>query len=68
MSAQFLGVLLVGVGVAIALFGDKEVDAKGGRISKLFSMPASNVKAAKWGVAVSLIGLGVVLMVGADRL
>ena len=68
MSAVLAGVALIGLGVAIAFFGDKDVDPKGGRISKLFSMPRTNAKALKWGGALSLIAFGVALMLGVDGL
>ena len=62
MSTVVAGIVLIGLGVVIAFVGDKEMDPKGGRISKLFSMPPTNAKALKWGGAVSLIAFGVVLM------
>ena len=68
MSTQLAGVVLIGLGVVIALFGDKDVDPKGGTISKLFSMPRNNVRGVKWGAALSLIAFGLVLVLGADRL
>ena len=68
MGALAVGVFLIVLGIVIALFGEKDVDPKGGSISRLFSMPRRNVKAVKWGAAVSLIVLGVVLMLGVDRL
>jgi len=68
MSAQLSGVVLVCLGVAIALFGDKAVDAKGGSISRLFSMSTLHAKVVKWAAALLLIVSGAVLMLGAGRL
>ena len=66
MSAEVAGLVLVALGVALAVFGDKEVDPKGGTISKLFSMPSTNAKATKWGLALGMIALGVMLVLGVE--
>ena len=64
VSAEIAGLVLIALGVALALFGDKEVDPKGGTISKLFSMPRTNAKAVKWALALGMIAFGVVLVLG----
>ena len=66
MSAEVAGVVLVALGVGLALYGDKEVDPKGGRISKLFSMTPANAKVVKRGLALGMIAFGVVLFLGVD--
>jgi hypothetical protein len=66
MSAEVAGLVLVALGVVLALFGDKEVDPKGGTISKLFSMPPTNAKAVKWALALGMIAFGVLLVLGVN--
>ena len=67
MNDLVAGIILAGLGVAVALFGDKDVNPRGGAISKLFSLPRTNAKGTKWGAALALIAFGVFLILGAGR-
>ena len=62
MSDYLAGIALVVVGVLVAIFGDRNVDAKGGRISKALSMPRLGARFVNWAVAVLLVVVGVALL------
>lgn len=68
MTGKLVGIALIAIGLLVAVYGDKRVDAKGGTISKAFSMPRANAKVLKWAIAIISIGLGVALLVGGGRL
>ena len=68
MTGQLVGIALVALGLLVAVFGDKRVDAKGGKVSKVFSMPPLNAKVLKWAVALISICFGVALVFGSGHL
>ena len=68
MSDQLAGIGLIAVGVLVAIFGDRNVDPKGGRISRAFSMPRMNAQGVKWAAAILLVVFGVVLLFRGARL
>ncbi len=68
MTGQVLGIFLIAFGILVAVFGEKEVNSKGGKISKVFSMLPLNARVLKWAVALTSIWFGVALLLGGGHL
>ena len=67
-TGTLVGVALIVFGLLVAIFGDRKVGAKGGKVSKAFSMPPLNAKVLKWAVALISIWFGVALLFGGGHL
>ena len=66
-----VGACLIAVGLVVALFGDRTVQApeKGGIVSKLFAWPKSQVSYMKWPMGAAIAGIGIwFILYGADKL
>ena len=55
---SLLGVVLVVMGLAVIVYGDKNVKKNGGAVLKTFSMPRLNAIVLKWAVGILLIWFG----------
>jgi hypothetical protein len=58
-----IGILLVGIGIVVIWFGDRQVGSKGNLVLNLFSQSSLNVKILKWvmGLLAILFGLSFII-------